>query len=258
VPKIAGGQAVDIASLTKNAKDALGRVESDERVVAAIKLLQQTAQEIAAFEQSRVLEMKRHLAEINRLRADVTRRDHLAICLVLVRATGELYPALAGKPKTDFETAMKTVMNLEVGAAHRYACRDLFPDDPALWAFTEERKRQVQADWTAGKTLAGFVAKDVATRKEKATAPALVAALGILLFHEREFLETVRWDLAREHHRHSIRLSRVNTQERAQLVSHLSQALEVYYQGGVKPEAIAELVLLAGQVGALTFIGVQQ
>lgn len=88
--------------------------------------------------------------------------------------------------------------------------------------------------------------------------PRLVAALGILLFHEAPFLADAQLELERARHRHSIRLSAVNAQQRVELVHQLSEGLEVYHRGGIKPEAVAELLLRAAQVGALGFIGVQQ
>jgi hypothetical protein len=85
-----------------------------------------------------------------------------------------------------------------------------------------------------------------------------VAALGILLFHEGPFLSGARLDLEQARHRHSIRLSALSAQQRVDLVHQLSEGLEIYHRGGIKPETVAELLLMASQVGALGFIGAQQ
>ena len=250
LPDLSKGTA-ELSSLTTKAKEALGNVESDKRVDAATKLLKQAAGDIASSEQARVLEMKRHLAEIARLRDAFETRDGISICKVLIFTFGELYPALGDTQRKSFEELVGKLAERKNGSNPRYPC--LATD----WKPSDERARQVKGDWN-GKTIADFLAADISKRREKATAPVLVSALGVLMFHEREYFETVRWDLAREEHRHSVRISRSNAQERAQLVSYLSQALEVYHQGGIKPEAVAQLILLAAQVGALTFIGAQQ
>jgi hypothetical protein len=148
---------------------------------------------------------------------------------------------------------------MESGGTPRYDCLQVLSTEPEKWGQVDRRER-VKAAWKGG-TLAGYVGADVTRQDVKAfpaTSPRLVATLGILLFYEREYFETVSWDLAREQHRYSVRLSKANAQERAQLVNQLAQGLEVYYQGGIKPEVLAQLLLMAGQVGALSFIGAQQ
>jgi hypothetical protein len=257
MPSMADGSKSKVVVGISKARAAIGSVESDQRVEAAVKLLKQAVQEIAASEQDRVLEMKRHLAEISRLSADFTTRDRISICILFVKTIGELYPALKTETRVTFENLVDRLGKLRVGDTARYECLGIFAGGPQKWPITDERRAQVKKDWTGGK-LVSFVAADVNSKGPDTSAPRLVAALGVFLFHEREYFETVRWDLAREHHRHSIRLSKVNAQERAQLVHQLAQALEIYHQGGIKPEAMAEILLMAGQVGALTFIGVQQ
>ena len=82
--------------------------------------------------------------------------------------------------------------------------------------------------------------------------------IGRFLFYERRLFADTLLNLAREQHLYSIRLSRINAQQRAGLVHQLSEGLEVYYRGGVKLETAAQLILAAAQVGAITFIGAQQ
>ncbi len=258
MPSIAEGDKSKVDAGIAKARAAIGSVESDQRVEAAVKLLKQAVQEIAASEQDRVLEMKRHLSQISRLSDEFATRDRISVCILFVKTIGELYPALEDDTiRMNFKGLVDKLVALKAGNEPRYQCLQMFADKPNEWPITSERREQVKKDWSEG-TLVSFVAADVKGRGEKATAPRLVAALGVLLFHDREYFETARWDLAREHHRHSIRLSKVNAQERAQLVHQLAQALEVYHQGGIKPEVVAEILLMAGQVGALTFIGAQQ
>jgi len=262
-PAVATAAGTVPPDLLAKAEKALDGVDKDPNVVAATKLLKDAVQEIAASEQTRVVEMKRHVAEIARLAREFRERDRIAICTLVPKIPGELLPALPKRTTTNevdkdteaFEQAVTKLAKLEVGGTARYPCLALFKDPPEKW---EMPQRQAVADDWKGGTLAKFVAADLKRNGLSATSPRLVAALGVLLFHEREYFETVRWDFAREAHRHSIRLSKVNAQERSQLVSQLAQSLEVYYQGGIKPEEVAQLALLAAQVGALIFIGVQQ
>ncbi len=124
------------------------------------------------------------------------------------------------------------------------------PDIQDLWQHEEGEE-------VKGNTLAQYVAEDLDKNKSNGKSPELVASLGILLFYERQLFDDARWLLVRESHRHSIRISRINVQQRTILVHQLAQGLEIYYQGGIKPEEVANIALLAGQVGALGFIGTQ-
>ncbi len=252
-----GAHNSDVDDLVAKAKAAIGKVDSDERVAAAGKLLKQAVQEVASSEQSRVLEMKRHLTEITRFKSDFDARERLSVCVLLVKVIGDLHPALKTQ-KTKFEGLVKNLRAEASGDNPRYDCFKDFPADPEHWVEADRRQRVARA-WE-GRTLAGFVVADVTREDVKispATSPRLVASLGVFLFYEREYFERVSLDLAREQHRHSVRLSKTNAQERAQLVNQLAQGLEVYYQGGIKPEVLAQLLLMAGQVGALSFIGAQ-
>lgn len=256
LPSISDADKAAIDGLLAKAQAAIGAAEDDQRVAAAVKLLKQAVQEIAALEQARVIEMKRHLSEIERLRSTFETRDRISVCVLLIKAMGELYPALSSK-KEPFEQLVSRLANMKAGSKSRYDCLEAFGGPPPSWPIKPERAAQVQKGWSGG-TLANFVTADIGARQDQATAPRLVAALSVLLFYEREYFETVRLDLAREDHRYSVRLSKVNAQERARLVQELAEALDVYYQGGIKPEEVADLFLMAGQVGALMFIGVKQ
>ena len=77
------------------------------------------------------------------------------------------------------------------------------------------------------------------------------------MFYERFLVDDTIREMASEQHLHSIRLSRINAGQRADIVNQLAQGLEIYYQGGVKPEEIAQLLLLATQAGGIFFVGSQ-
>ena len=139
-------------------------------------------------------------------------------------------------------------------------CFERLDPDPGKWLPAKDIK-DIRALWTAGgkpATLAEFVAADIGALGVEADGPVLVATLGILVQHEYQALRDALVILARELHKHSILLSKLNAQQRAGLVHQLSQGLNIYYQGGIKPEEMAELLLLAGQVGALSIIGAKQ
>lgn len=85
----------------------------------------------------------------------------------------------------------------------------------------------------------------------------LIASVGILLFVEEPADRKVALDLAKERHLHSIQLSRINSQERLDLVGQVAEALRIYYQGGLTPAEAAQAILLASQVLSLAFIGSQ-
>ena len=107
-------------------------------------------------------------------------------------------------------------------------------------------------------TLAQYLASNVKREAENAQGPQLVAALGILIFVERPFLDIAVNRLYEENNRHVLRLSKINSQQRASLLTELAAGIEIHEQGGFKPEEVSGLVLFAAQVGALFFIGFQQ
>jgi len=50
-------------------------------------------------------------------------------------------------------------------------------------------------------------------------------------------------------------LSEINLRQNIDLVHQITEALRIYYQGGIKPEEIAELIIMSSQVAALFLIG---
>ncbi|MEM7221629.1 MAG: hypothetical protein AAF495_01535 [Pseudomonadota bacterium] len=114
-------------------------------------------------------------------------------------------------------------------------------------------------DWENGKaTLAKYMATNVKRPPDEAQGAYTLAAMGILSFVERPFLDIAVNRLYEERNRHALRLSKINTQQRTALLTELAAGIEIHEQGGLKPEEISELVLFAAQVGALFFIGFQQ
>jgi len=225
------------------AKTSLKNVDKSPTVTASTLLLQRTAEQVISAEQNRLLEMREHLAGLQRFRDSLAVRDRIDVCPLFLTAVGQVYSALDDTGKQ----ALNAVFE-KLKSSKRYQCID---------TLDLKASRDVTPLWSGG-TLAHYVADDIAANKEKAKSPELVGALGILLFHERRLFADAELNVARERHLYSIRLSRVNAQQRAGLVHQLSASLEIYYQGGVKPETVAQLILAAAQVGALTFIGVQQ
>jgi hypothetical protein len=221
-------------------------------VQAARKLLNATVLQTAAAEQARLSELRRYLAEIKRLRDRLTVRDKVSVCNLFVDAFTNTYPA-AGEEKARMEEVWADLLG-----SGRYDC--LLPlDEWATLDPIEAAWSNVRAQWNDGRPLASFVTSGFKSSKEdvaRSTAQ-YVGALGILLFYEREMYENAVQDLAREKHRHSIRLSALNVGQRAQIVHQLAQGLSIYYEGGVKPEEIAQLMLLASQVGGIFYIGSQ-
>ena len=71
--------------------------------------------------------------------------------------------------------------------------------------------------------------------------------------YERLFLNESALLTASEEQRHSIRMSAINLRERAVLIEHGLEGLASYYQGGLKPEDVANL-LNAAQTIALAII----
>jgi hypothetical protein len=225
------------------AKTSLKNIDKSPTVTASTLLLQRTAEQVISAEQSRLLVMREHLAGLERLRDSLVVRDRIDVCNLFLTAAGQVYAALGEKGKTTLDAVFQKLKN-----SKRYEC---------LGTLDLKQSPDITPLWSGG-TLADYVAADIAAHKQGAKSPELVGALGILLFHERRLFADAELNLARERHLYSIRLSRVNAQQRAGLVHQLSASLEIYYQGGVKPETVAQLILAAAQVGALTLIGVQQ
>lgn len=237
----------------KIAQDALNSVEKDEQVTAARALLAASIQEQLAAEQKRIAEYQRYLGEIRRLHQTFYIREQVAVCRLFIAAFSRVLP---GAP--DHDDLIDTFQTLRDSGRYDSDDRCSFPE-----IRNESGGINInpggKADWDNGEhTLAQYIAANVSRLKRGAQGPQLIAALGILAFVERPFLDAAVNRLYVERNRHALRLSKINTQQRADLLRDLAASLEIYEQGGIKPEEISELFLLASQVGALFFIGVQQ
>jgi len=223
------------------AKRSLKSVDESPTVTAAAQLIRSVAEQALGMEQSRLLAMRQHLAAVQRLAEGLSVRDQITVCELWVPAVGQIHSALTDRTEID-----KLLSSLTTSG--RYKC--LGGGDPI-------QPLDLRALWAKG-TLREYVAAEIKANGLKAKSPELVGALGIILFYERRLFDDTLLNLAREQHLHSIRLSRINAQQRAALVNQLSTGLEVYYRGGIKPETLAQLILAAAQVGAITFVGARQ
>jgi hypothetical protein len=239
-PKTDTGKAV--ADAIKAAENSLKNVESDKRVEAAEQLVKRAAEQTAASEHERLVEMQRYLADLARARQRLAVRDQIVACNAVPVLLGHLFPVLGNAEQTRFVAVYRDLQQ-------RHSCIENLEPSAS--------DADLVRTWGAG-TVAQYVAADIVASQADATSPLFVAAVGVLLFHERGVFEAAQLDVARAGHRHSVRLSRIAAQQRLGLVHQLSEGLEIYYRGGVKPETVAQLLLAAAQVGALTFIGVGQ
>jgi hypothetical protein len=236
----------------KAASEALDEVDKDEQLVAARALLAATIQEQLASEARRIAEYRRYLGEVKRLRQTFDTRERVAVCQLFVPAVERLLAGVADPEEL-------------AQAYERFALESRYTDDD-FCAFANIRRddekvriiAEDQEDWGNGDhTLAQYVSANIQRLGEGAEGPTLVAALGILAFVERPFLDDAVNQLYIEGTRHALRLSKINAQQRADLLRDLAASLEIYEQGGIKPEEVARLALFASQVGALFFIGTQ-
>jgi hypothetical protein len=266
----------------KDAQGALKEVKKDEPLQTAKNLLRVTIEETAAAEQERLLELRRHLSKVKRLGDRLRARDAISGPNLYNTALGNIYFVVDSSRKADFVKVTNSLC-----ASGRYATeRGKCLLENTLTGI--ETDPLLENQWKDG-TLGSFVANTLAraknavelrdkTIKDPQKSPAekdkaekeaetaitgarssveFVGAIGILIFHERRMVEDARLELAREQHRHSIRLSQINAGQRAQIVHQLAQGLAIYYEGGVKPAEVAQLLLLGLQVGGIFFIGSQ-
>lgn len=99
---------------------------------------------------------------------------------------------------------------------------------------------------------ARLIARVTANRRGQALE--MIGAVGILVFVENpRDLQTLQ-ELALSRHRHSIKLSQINADYRMALVEKVAQSNQIYYAGGIKPEEIAEMILLTTHLAAISAI----
>lgn len=260
----ASANAAVVSGLVEDAQQALDQVEQDPNVQAARQLLRAAMQQTAAAEQERLLEFRRNLGEIKRLGERLRVRDLVSVCNLYVAALGAVFPAIADT------TLRQNLTNVTAGLANsgRYKTGSkpsCLPDLSGMQPIAARRSQwgsppnPLRLDNYLASALNAAKAnpndKQIIAQAKLATR--LVGAVGILVFYERFLVDDTIREMASEQHLHSIRLSRINAGQRADIVNQLAQGLEIYYQGGVKPEEIAQLLLLATQAGGIFFVGSQ-
>lgn len=213
---------------------------SDPRVKEVHQLFVQVKEEAILAETKRLGEMKRYLATLQNLKEEFDVRHGL---------WKELFPVVTALIPPE------KLQEFDQKGGFEFCT----PDCQEEKAFLIEKKPR---DWPTDKsTLIDFVSANLNENlpsAEREAALKAVTALGILLFVEQP--RDIRTEIAAnaEWHRYSIRISKLNAEQRMTLISQIVQGLQAYHEGGVKPEEVAQLALLAGQVGALSFIGARQ
>ncbi len=285
------------AGTLEAARSFVNQIQNDPQVAAAGQLLLRSGQEIAQGEQDRLLLMRQYLKTVEQQRDALDRRNLVYFqsllfpALAMVADEQEWSEALqqvedALEPRAE---ARKGDPGNDPGSDQQVLdLIGVFRSAPQVTRAIAAR----QTLWCEGCRLTGFVdaslrAQEAAPDKpsgcpppgcppppgESAAPPPgadalpatqgidamknLVASLGILLFVEEPADRGAVLELAKERHLHSIRLSRVNSQERLALVHQVAQGLQIYYQGGLTPSEAAQAILLASQILAIAFIGTQ-
>ena len=224
-----------------SAKEFINSVRTDPLVQESSRLLLQAGQDLAASETERLQEMRRHLEAMQAIQEGLTRRDLLY--------PGELFlPAL-----------------ILVGTDDEFieAARDLGEEFLASPTVLDWKKCR-QKNWADAASFAQFVEKSFEaaenpTRVSESCPPEIqqrfgihagmfIASLGVILFDEHTFDAQQAVAAAAELHLHSVRLSRINSRQRIDLVGQVTEALRIYYQGGVTPQQAAQMVLMAANV----------
>jgi hypothetical protein len=256
--------AAVVSGLVEDAQQALDQVERDPNVQAAQLLLRAAMQQTAAAEQERLVEFRRNLGEIKRLGERLRVRDQVAVCNLYVPALGAVFPAIADI------TLRQDITNVTAGLANsgRYKTGSkpsCLPDLSGMQPIAARRSQwgsppnplRLNVYVASALNAANANPNDRQTVAQAKLATRLVGAVGVLVFYERFLVDNTINEMASEQHLHSIRLSRINAGQRADLVNQLAQGLEIYYQGSVKPEEMAQLLLLATQAGGIFFVGSQ-
>lgn len=235
-----GKTVADAQGLLNPVRNTLTDIQSDPEVLAAQRLVLQAGQEVAASEMARLTEMKRHLTVVQNVEEQLTERDRIYGAQLVLPTLGWV--------ATDND--------------YRQAFTDLDLEDSFDGSLLE-LNRCFQKAWCDGCDLAAFVAANLAlsppadceTDDMGVEVMKMVAQVGVILFSEDQRDQQALLDLATERHRHSIRLSQINSQQRLNLVGQIAEGLRIYYQGGLAPAQAAQLILAASQVLATFYIG---
>lgn len=227
--------------------------KDSERVKAATRSLAEAAQAASLAETERLTEFRRHLTELRRQRMGFMARHKMwkevfpSISLLVTPESYFEVAALAGLeslprcPETPDEDMDSCKRRLAAQQKHRLAT-------------LQDRQRKY---WADDDTLLEFLSNALAfdSAQDRESGATAVAAYWVLALVEIPADLRAAEAVDVERHRHSIRLSEINADHRLGLVAQLTTGLQLYHQGGIKPEEVAQLLLAAGQVAALTFIG---
>ena len=233
------------------AKEFINSVRTDPLVQESSRLLLQAGLDLAASETERLQEMRRHLEAMLAIQEDLTKRDQLY--------AGELF--------------LPTLVLVGSDDEYKKAATDLGKEFLASPAVLERKNTCRQKNWADAATFAQFVEKSFKDAEnptavsENCTkeyqkrfgieAGKFIASLGVILFDEHTFDLQQAVAAAAEEHLHSVRLSRINSRQRIDLVGQVTEALRIYYQGGVTPQQAAQMVLMAANVLATGAIATQ-
>ncbi len=232
-------------------EDFVERIRTDTLAAAAGQLLLRSGQEVAEGEQQRLAELRLYLKKVTLASDDLEARNNIYF-------TNLFFPALARLSTRDEFVATLDDIATQLDTVKDRGILDLLAairDDAA----TLDRIDAQQAFWGADGHLDSFISNSIAggERDGIAALKDAVASLGILLFVEEPKDRAVAIELARERHLRSIRLSRINSQQRITLFRQVAEALQIYYTGGISPGELAQTVLFAAHVLSLGFIGLQ-
>ncbi len=252
----------DIHGLFERSLDA-------EQVKQARTLQQQLSQEVLQFEARRMLEYQRFLSEVEALRRsfDFYNADYMNKLLFPVLQQIDLakYKQICG---TDPES-----MDAEEtadGASDAASCirdEDLLrcqqEINDSLWGPKTTVEGYLSsllgAEFQLPSCLldllgsdADLIAEVKANRRNQGLE--MVGAIAILVFVENPRDLASMQELALSRHLHSIKLSELNADYNMALVEKVAQSNQIYYAGGIKPEEIAEMILLTTHLAAITAI----
>lgn len=265
----------------------LQEVNTNPQVQASSELVLRAGQELAESERARLSELRQHLLDVQRALDAVEGRQgdyfrFLAIpSLRVVLTQDEFWSALANVESSlgvscpggfdpnrpiDLPLLADPAAPAPPPAPSSLEIVDCLIED--LRTIEDEVNQSIaelQEIWAGAGALAAFVEQSLHKTEPvnpfvgsaAVSASRLVPQVAILLFVEEPADAEAELAIARLQHLSSIRQSQINADERLALVEQVSQALQIYYQGGLSPAQVAQAVLLASQALATYYIGTQ-
>ena len=221
-----------------DAREILEAPLEDPQVKAAQNLLVRAGQEVTLLEQERLLEFRRHLSAVERIQAEMTNRHGTYMDELML-------PALAA---VDVDKAVE-----EWEKRHDALGEDektVIAGNVAQWTKDAANERDFS------QYLEASLARETVDDFGRISVD-LVQSLALILFVEQYGDEQAALALATEQHLHSINFSEINLKHNVDLVHQITEGLQIYYQGGIKPEELAEIIILSSQVAALFLIGLK-